>query len=846
MADEWIDVASGPSVGGDSEWVDVAIGPKAGGSRWLEGAKQLGAGMVETGASMFGALADFNPITQMANLGRARLEQLGILDREILNQPEYNVFQNTQDVLETVEPMLPAPTQDTRYERRIGQFVPGMAFGPGGALLRGAQAVGGGIASQGAEDFTGNKTIAPLVGGIAGSAAPVVARSILKGAFGRGGLFRSGNPQQIEGSAAHLFQKDLGITPKQLQAAIDAAPADDLGALMTTAEITGDARIAQLEKNLAQTGAAAEKYKQLGNLREGMRDYTLGKTTETKAIKPELLRSQLIDDAVAAKTAKEALARESWDLVNRKAEIPVKRLQNEITDTLNLREYKSMGPKTRELVDAVTDPDLGSTRSAGYLQDVRSEALKTLRNLQVEGKASSFDEVILGRLESSINKALDDGLTGTDFDLLKSARSRTADVKQTYDKGKRGAPTGFHLTSEKATPETALERAFLGDRRSVQQTRAALAKPELTESGAAASAIPDMEDLKRGIIDSMPRDGKGQLTPAATSKWVDANETGLRELFGDEHFRAFKRVVSDLRSEASVSDNAFRASRGNSITSQRETVAGVLDELIANSITPGSGPLGQIVDAIKRSAGDKNTAQVRELLFKAALEPEYALKLSKAPTTTRVFDALEGFLNLVKGASAAGTKAGALEILRPDVNSGQSGARGGTQRQQAEGSLTRPNLTPNAPSGAPLTPGIEPPPSQTSSNGASIFSKDQPLSEPSVFAKVLDAVKLVESDGDPNAIGPETKYGRAKGAYQFLDSTGKEYHKKLGIKEPYDPHNEPQQRKLAAAYITDLLKMFDGDMELALTAFHTGPENVKKGKIGPIGRNYARSVFEKV
>jgi len=134
----------------------------------------------------------------------------------------------------------------------------------------------------------------------------------------------------------------------------------------------------------------------------------------------------------------------------------------------------------------------------------------------------------------------------------------------------------------------------------------------------------------------------------------------------------------------------------------------------------------------------------------------------------------------------------------------------------------------------------------SSSYPNSVFDKDQSLSEPSVFAKVLDAVKLVESSGDPNAIGPETKYGRAKGAYQFLDSTGKEYHKKLGIKEPYDPHNESQQRKLAAAYITDLLEMFDGDMALALTAFHTGPENVRKGKIGPVGRNYARSVFEKI
>lgn len=97
---------------------------------------------------------------------------------------------------------------------------------------------------------------------------------------------------------------------------------------------------------------------------------------------------------------------------------------------------------------------------------------------------------------------------------------------------------------------------------------------------------------------------------------------------------------------------------------------------------------------------------------------------------------------------------------------------------------------------------------------------------------LLDAVKKQESGGNPKAV---SKAG-AKGAYQFLNSTGLEYHKKLGIKEPYDPFNETQQRKLARAYLEDLLKMFNGDLDLALAAYNAGPGRV--GKILKDGESF--------
>ena len=128
----------------------------------------------------------------------------------------------------------------------------------------------------------------------------------------------------------------------------------------------------------------------------------------------------------------------------------------------------------------------------------------------------------------------------------------------------------------------------------------------------------------------------------------------------------------------------------------------------------------------------------------------------------------------------------------------------------------------------------------------SVFSPPGVHEEASVFSvppKLMDAVKKVESSNNPDAIGPKTKYGQAKGAYQMLDETGKEYHKKLGIKEPYDPHNEKQQEKLATAYVADLIKKYKGDIAKALTAYHTGMGNVDKGEIGPEGKKYAGKIF---
>lgn len=86
---------------------------------------------------------------------------------------------------------------------------------------------------------------------------------------------------------------------------------------------------------------------------------------------------------------------------------------------------------------------------------------------------------------------------------------------------------------------------------------------------------------------------------------------------------------------------------------------------------------------------------------------------------------------------------------------------------------------------------------------------------------LLSGIHQQESSGDARAVGPMTKYGTAKGGFQFLDSTGKQY----GVKDPF---NMEQAAIGAAKYLKFLLDKFNGNVAKAVAAYNTGEGNVDK------------------
>jgi len=82
-----------------------------------------------------------------------------------------------------------------------------------------------------------------------------------------------------------------------------------------------------------------------------------------------------------------------------------------------------------------------------------------------------------------------------------------------------------------------------------------------------------------------------------------------------------------------------------------------------------------------------------------------------------------------------------------------------------------------------------------------------------VTDQLLDAVKSVESSGNPRAVNPQSG---AMGAYQFMPGTVKALQGQ-GIK--FDPFNEPQAREAARGYLQTLVDKNSGDIDKALAQY---------------------------
>lgn len=84
-------------------------------------------------------------------------------------------------------------------------------------------------------------------------------------------------------------------------------------------------------------------------------------------------------------------------------------------------------------------------------------------------------------------------------------------------------------------------------------------------------------------------------------------------------------------------------------------------------------------------------------------------------------------------------------------------------------------------------------------------------------AELLHAVIRAESAYNPNAVSP----AGAQGLMQLMPGTAARY----GVSDSFDPR---ENIRGGAAYLRDLLKMFDGDLDLALAGYNAGEGAVIK------------------
>lgn len=87
----------------------------------------------------------------------------------------------------------------------------------------------------------------------------------------------------------------------------------------------------------------------------------------------------------------------------------------------------------------------------------------------------------------------------------------------------------------------------------------------------------------------------------------------------------------------------------------------------------------------------------------------------------------------------------------------------------------------------------------------------------------LSAIEQIESGGNPLAVGPMTKKGQAKGAFQFMDATARD----MGLRGG-EVFNREKSAEAAAKYFAWLSKKYDGDPLMMAAAYNWGTGNLDK------------------
>lgn len=105
-----------------------------------------------------------------------------------------------------------------------------------------------------------------------------------------------------------------------------------------------------------------------------------------------------------------------------------------------------------------------------------------------------------------------------------------------------------------------------------------------------------------------------------------------------------------------------------------------------------------------------------------------------------------------------------------------------------------------------------------------------------VLGRLMNAIRTKESSGNYNAVGIPTKYGRARGAYQFLPSTYSNFARQIGV-SPNDWSPAAQDRVARHAMQTYLNQY--GDPLKVAVAWYAGPGTANKWSMGSNGRGQA-------
>lgn len=615
----------------------------------IDSAKNLGSGVVEGLTGMVGLAADLNPFQSPAQR----------FTNKIIAQSKggSGIFPASEIISKEIEPYLAEKDPQYRYARTTGNIAAPVPIKGANTLRTLVSSIFGGFGAQAAEDLTGDTKIAPVVGAVASGSVPGIlsdTASLIRS------IFKGATKDEIKGSAALAFNELTNLKPEQIQQGLDKLPDDALKKFTTTAEVTDNAGAAQLEKTLTSKGEGAQLANNRALRREEVRNQFLDNMSDVDAVTKEGLGSSLVNKATEVKGELDNAAEAAWLKFPRNESINVVPEQFQLERIISGKQGGlPTGSKVQELVDQMMLPD--GVLTSGALQDIRSDAARLLRDsTNLSGHEERLLAYIVGK-NSGVDRAFNRELPTKAKAIWDKARNITSTTADTFARENPGGA----LLNDFLSPQNALSSAISkGDSATVKKFKEAIGNdPELIEAS------------KRGFLDLIVRDANGNLTANNMKKFIASREGSIKELLGEDHLGTMNRILDDLRSESKVGLHAFQASKGNSVTAQRQTVAGAVSDVIAGAVIPGIGAGAQIADAIKRAANIKDTAGVEALLLEASLNPRMAIELAQSPTNKRILNVMERLSDGLSGAIKDGGTAAYKELSRTQENINDPGKK---------------------------------------------------------------------------------------------------------------------------------------------------------------------------
>lgn len=839
------EITIGLSNNDDSGWEDVAIGPNAPTS--------------DLGAIRNSAVRGFGSMLGLADLVVGKPLQWAGLQTPSFQQ-DYERLATDIGLLDNTKPA----SQIGRFAENVSENAAAAApFGPIAMLGAGILGGTGGYLGESVGGSTG-RAVGSFFGGISPAAinklgiakkvgeqlGPTLSRVIgirsivgdepIKAAVGRAIQKTSSSPDDLV-PALSKQADPTDLTPIQQQ----------LRANTPTAELIGDTGLSRATdavenlysnagfKDLAENRAAIRAGEAIGDFDPSVNQIT---------------RSQQLAEGIGESAeAVSDVAKASWNALDKKALIDTR--LGGLDDALNasIKEITIEGaqPLSKEAsgllarfrnIQNATDEGITNFEA---LQNLRSRVLETVRatskGLTPEDRETfAFAKGLEEHIRKIIDVNADSGRLSADFvDNWKQARELTKFEYETFGKTK-----GLKdLAIKGVTPE--------GDK----LIRNALSTPESTKAF--------IEAGKAGGVDVKPiikQTLQAELESLPQSKWADAIAKRKQQwdlVTTKKEREALQTVLDDIAKQvdfnkAATTSGSATNPRGNvqkqlmaekgiarlGSGSELSAIAQGAGTLGAAGVgasygsdlgervlgTPGyilggatGGLLGAVLGKGFKNITEEASTTFDNLLVQALKDPKKAQEMLKAAEPSNFSQNLKKVLKEAAISSGAKTIGGAFtdsasKVIAPKITAGGDMPK----QKEDKSSASIPSPIPD-----PIV-----------AKNPKLSRVANRLADAGLDLSALDALDIAqiraESSGVVNIEGPKTRFGRAKGLMQLLDSTGKEWHKKLGLEGEYDPFNAEQNVTIGRAYRRFLEDRYDGDVRLALAAYNWGLGNLDR------------------